>query len=115
MEGCEIKRESEGNLDIVRLDGSLDAFSFPQIDTVLSQLRKESRHRVILDCRGLEYVSSAALGALIGFARKAHEQHGDLKLVSVSPKIMATIELLGFHKILDMAPDVPTAIAIFQD
>ena len=90
-------------------------FSFPQIDAVLSQLRKESRHRVILDCTGLVYVSSAALGALIGFARDAHEQHGDLKLVSVSPNIMATIELLGFHKILDMAPDVPTAIAVFQD
>lgn len=114
MKGCEVQRVSEGDLDIVHLNGSLDAFSFPRMEEILNQLRAENRHRVILDCAGLEYISSAALGALIGFSRRAHEQDGDLKLVSVSPKIMAIIELLGFHKILEIAPDVRAAIATFN-
>lgn len=115
MKECAIDREQAGELDIIHLHGSLDAYSFPQLERVLNELRASNRSRVILDCSRLEYISSAALGALIGFARRAHEQSGDLKLASVSPKIMSIIELLGFHKILEIVPDVEAAVAIFSD
>jgi anti-sigma B factor antagonist len=115
MRGCEIQREAKGELEIVHLSGSMDAYSFPRLEEILNELRDQNRNRVILECSGLDYISSAALGAFIGFARRAHEQNGDLKLVSVSPKIMNIIELLGFHKILEIAADVPAAITIFND
>lgn len=115
MKGCTIRREPSGDLDIVHLEGSLDAYSFPQLESVLNELRELNRNRVILNCLDLDYISSAALGALIGFARRAHEQSGDLKLAAVSPKIMSIIELLGFHKILETVPDVDSAVAIFTD
>jgi anti-sigma B factor antagonist len=115
MKGCTITRELSGELDVVHLEGSLDAYSFPQLEAVLNELRQLNRNRVILNCSELEYISSAALGALIGFARRAHEQGGDLKLASVSTKIMSIIELLGFHKILEIVPDVDAAVAIFSD
>ena len=68
MRECNIQLDEKGDLDILRLDGSLDAYSFPRLETTLSQLQENERNRVILDCSSLEYVSSAALGALIGFA-----------------------------------------------
>jgi len=111
---CIIKNEQRGDLDILFLDGSLDAHSFPRLETALNNLRAEQRNRVILDCSNLGYISSAALGALIGFARRARENGGDLKLVKLSPKIFNIVELLGFHKILEIYPDMDKAEVKFQ-
>ena len=113
MRECTIECEERGDLDILHLDGSLDAYSFPRLETTLNGLRESSRHRVILDCAGLDYISSAALGALIGFARRARENNGDLKLVKLSPKIYNIVELLGFHKILEIYTGMDEAVARF--
>ncbi len=102
MRECEIELEQQGKLDVLRLDGSLDAYSFPRLEQTLTELSEKSRNRVVLDCTGLDYISSAALGALIGFARRARENNGDLKLASLPPKIYNIVELLGFHKILEI-------------
>lgn len=114
MKGCQIRREDQDNFHILHLEGSLDAYSFPQLETALNELRDLEHSRVILDCERLEYISSAGLGALIGFARRARERHGDLKLSGVSPKIQSIVELLGFHKILEILPDVKTAANRFE-
>lgn len=114
MKECVIQREENGQLDILHLDGSLDAYSFPRLETVLNQLRENSRNRVVLDCEGLDYISSAALGALIGFARRAREQNGDLKLAKLSTKIYNIVELLGFHKILEIHTEVDQAVSSFS-
>jgi len=114
MRECIIKREERDDLDIVRLDGALDSYSFQRLETTLNQLRETNRNRVILDCGSLDYISSAALGALIGFARRARENNGDMKLVNLSPKIYNIVELLGFHKILEIHSNLDEAIGKFQ-
>ena len=114
MRECVIQREERGDLDILHLDGSLDAYSFPRLEGALNNLREDQRNRVILDCSGLDYISSAALGALIGFARRAREDNGDLRLAKLSSKIYNIVELLGFHKILQIYDDVETAVKSFE-
>ncbi len=114
MRECVIQREERGDLDILHLDGSLDAYSFPRLEGALNNLREDQRNRVILDCSGLDYISSAALGALIGFARRAREDNGDLRLAKLSAKIYNIVELLGFHKILQIYDDVETAVKSFE-
>lgn len=114
MRECIIEREEKGGLDVLHLDGSLDAYSFPRLESTLNGLRENTRNRVILDCTGLDYVSSAALGALIGFARRARENNGDLKLVKLSPKIYNIVELLGFHKILEIHQEMEQAVESFS-
>ena len=113
MRECVIEREERDQRDVLHLEGSLDAYSFPQLESILNNLGSENRHEVILDCSGLEYISSVALGALIGFARRARESEGDLKLANLSPKIFNVIELLGFHKILEIHKTIEAAEAKF--
>jgi anti-sigma B factor antagonist len=113
MRECTITNEEQGNLDVLHLDGSLDAYSFSRLESALNQLRDNKRNRVVLDCRTLEYISSAALGALIGFARRARENKGDLKLANLSPSIFSIVELLGFHKILEVCSTIDEAAQKF--
>lgn len=109
MRECDITRERREDCDILRLDGSLDAYSFPRLESVLAELREHDRNRVVLDCAKLEYISSVALGALIGFTRKARENGGDMKMANLSAKIYNIVELLGFHRILDIHGTVEEA------
>jgi anti-sigma B factor antagonist len=113
MRACNIEHEKEGDIDILHLEGSLDAYSFPQLEVVLQELQENERSRVILDCTKLEYISSVGLGALIGFARRARENNGDLKLINLSKRIFNIIEMLGFHKILATLPGKAEAIESF--
>lgn len=114
MRECQIKHEARDQVDVVHLDGALDAYSFPRLEAALAKLRDTGRHRIVLDCASLDYINSAALGALIGFARRARESGGDLKLASLTPKIFSIVELLGFDKILQIYPDADRAAEKFN-
>ena len=113
MKECKISLEEYGNVDVVELDGALDSYSFPKLESTLNALRDHHRHQLILNFSKLDYISSAALGALIGFARRARESGGDLKLAQLSDKILTIVELLGFHKVLKIHPDVQAAVEEF--
>lgn len=113
MKGCTVEREQQGELDVIRVDGSLDAESFPHLNGTLKKLREEGRHKVVLDCGNLQYISSANLGALVAFAQSARENGGALKLAQLSDKILEIVKLLGFHKILEICPSVDKALRKF--
>jgi anti-sigma B factor antagonist len=114
MRECVIERIEQDGFDVVRINGSLDSFSFSKLEGALSALKEAQRHRVILDCSGLNYISSVALGALIGFSRQAREQGGNLVLAQLSPKVYNIIELLGFHRILSIHETREAAIQAFS-
>lgn len=113
MRECVIEREEKAGKDVLHLCGALDAYSLQNLEFALDELKQSRRSLVVLECSSLEYISSAALGALVGFARSARESSGDLKLANLSPKIWSIVELLGFHKILEIYPTVDEALARF--
>lgn len=113
MRECVIEREEKQGTDVLHLCGALDAYSLQNLEFALDELKQSQRCLVVLECGNLEYISSAALGALVGFARTAREAGGDLKLANLSPKIWSIVELLGFHKILEIYPTVDEAVEKF--
>ena len=100
LKECQIHHEQSGDIDVLCLDGAMDSYSFPRLESSLNSLQTGRRNRIILDCERLTFINSAALGALIGHARRAREQGGDLKLAALTPKIASIVELLGFDRIL---------------
>lgn len=114
MKDFHIEKETRDTVQLVRLGGSLDMYSFPRLETQLNALFQQSQYRIVLDCRDLDYIGSAGLGALIGFAKQAREHHGDLKLLNVPERIYKIIELLGFTKVLQVFNTEADALASFS-
>jgi anti-anti-sigma factor len=114
MKDFRIEQESRGNIQLIRLQGSLDMYSFPRLESHLQTLFQQGRYAIMLDCSQLDYVGSAGLGVLIGFAKQAREHDGDLKLLRVPERIYKIIELLGFTKVLQVYNTEDTALASFQ-
>jgi anti-sigma B factor antagonist len=114
MKDFRIDRESRGAVQLIRLSGSLDMYSFPRLEAQLNAVFQEGQYCVVLDCRELDYVGSAGLGALIGFAKQAREHNGDVRLLNVPDRIYKIIELLGFTKVLRVHNTEEDAVASFQ-
>ena len=114
MKPFQINHTASGAVQLVRLTGSLDMHSFPRLETELKSLFKQGNHRLVIDCHDLDYIGSAGLGALIGFAKEAREHDGDLRLLNVPPHIYRIIELLGFTKVLQVHTAEAAAVASFQ-
>ena len=113
MKDFRIQREDKGNIQIVRLSGSLDMYSFPRLETQLSGMFQQGQYGIVLDCRDLDYIGSAGLGALIGFAKQAREHSGDVKLLNVPDRIFKIIELVGFTKVLQVYQTEESALDSF--
>lgn len=114
MKDFEIEKESRGSIQIVRLAGSLDMYSFTRLETQLNALFDEGQYCLVLDCRRLDYVGSAGLGALVSLAKRAREHKGDVRLLGVPDRIYKIIELLGFTKVLVVYDTEEKAVASFQ-
>ena len=92
----EIKKNE--NKVIIEVGGRLDTITAP----VLEQRINESIvgiNTLILDFRGLEYISSAGLRVLLGTQKKI-QKNGSMKLINVCEDVMEVFEMTGFADIL---------------
>ena len=114
MKEFRIDCENRGEIRLVKLTGSLDMYSFPRLETLLNTHLQQGHYAILLNCKDLDYIGSAGLGALIGFAKQAREKRGDVKLLNVPDRIYKIIELLGFTKVLQVHGDEAAALASFN-
>jgi anti-sigma B factor antagonist len=66
---------------------------------------------VVIDCAGLDYVSSAGLRVFLLASR--HAQRGGLKfaICGLTPAVRDVFELSGFSRVMAVHPDRATALA----
>jgi len=109
-----IEQSEQSGIQILSLDGYLDAHTAPQFEAVIQKHLEAGRVRIIVDCGKLTYISSAGLGVFMSFIEEIREQGGDIKLASISPKVYQVFEVLGFPELFQIEPDIPAAAARFH-
>ena len=92
----EIKRTAEET--IIELVGRLDTTTAPDLDKTINQDIADVKDLVI-DIKGLQYISSAGLRVLLG-AQKKMQKIGSMKVTNVCEEIMEVFEMTGFSDIL---------------
>jgi anti-sigma B factor antagonist len=92
----EIKKNAkETTLEVV---GRLDTITAPVLEKTISENIGDTQI-LILDFKGLEYISSAGLRVLLG-AQKKMKNNGSMKLIGVCEEVMEVLEMTGFADIL---------------
>ena len=92
----EIKRNTEET--IIKLVGRLDTTTAPALDRTMNEDIADVKH-LVLDLKGLEYISSAGLRVLLG-AQKKMQKIGSMKVTNVREEVMEVFEMTGFADIL---------------
>ena len=92
----EIKRNADEI--VLEVAGRLDTTTAPALDKTIGENIKDTKN-LILDFKGLEYISSAGLRVLLS-AQKKMQQIGSMKVINVCDDVMEVFEMTGFADIL---------------
>ena len=92
----EIKRNAEET--IIELAGRLDTTTAPALDKTITNDLGETKN-LVLNVKGLEYISSAGLRVLLA-AQKKMQKVGTMKVTNVREEVMEVFEMTGFADIL---------------
>ena len=92
----EIKKNAEAT--IIEVAGRLDTMTATTLDKTINEDIGEVKN-LVLDLKGLEYISSAGLRVLLG-AQKKMQKIGSMKVTNVCGVVMEVLEMTGFADIL---------------
>jgi len=99
-----LARSQEGGVSVLTLSGYLDAYTAPQFEKAIQEEYDSGRIRIVVDCAGLTYISSAGLGVFMSFIEDVREAGGDIKICSVVPTVYEVFEILGFPELFEIVP-----------
>jgi anti-sigma B factor antagonist len=92
----EIKKNQEET--IIEIVGRLDTITAPALDKTINEDIGDTKN-LVLDVKGMEYISSAGLRVLLA-AQKKMQKIGSMKVMNVCEEVMEVFEMTGFADIL---------------
>ena len=104
---------SEGDLAVIRLEGFVDAHTAPEFESELQRAIDAGRVQIVVNCKDLDYISSAGLGVFMGCIEQVRDLGGDIKISNLVPKVFHVFELLGFHQLYDLTETEEQAVEKF--
>lgn len=96
-----IERNVKGAAVTLKIVGRLDTSTAPALEAAVDGLAADVKE-LVLDCGGLEYVSSAGLRVILK-AQKRMNVQGRMKLTGVNETILEVFDITGFADILTIA------------
>ena len=95
----EIKKNAEAT--VIEIVGRLDTITAPALDKTIQEDIGDTKN-LVLDVKGMEYISSAGLRVLLS-AQKKIQKIGSMKVINVCEAVMDVFEMTGFADILVIA------------
>lgn len=84
---------------LIEVEGDVDASSSIFLDEALTKAEDESPN-VLVDCKKLEYISSAGLGVFMSRIDGMEESGRKLVLFGLSEKVVNVFQILGLDQLL---------------
>ena len=86
---------------VIEIVGRLDTITAPALDKTINEDIGDTKN-LVLDVKGMEYISSAGLRVLLS-AEKKMQKIGSMKVTGVRAEVMDVFEMTGFADILVIA------------
>ena len=108
-----IKDKGGLSATVASIDGSIDATSIQQFQSVMDKLVERGVKNLILDCAKVSYINSTGLGTLLKYADQFDGFGGHMAFVRVPNKVLLVMEMLGFNALFNIMPDETAALNTF--
>ena len=96
-----ITKKQEGTALTVILEGRLDTNTAPEFQVEVEPMLG-GINELMLDCKALDYISSAGLRVLLTFEQKLEGQGKTMQLCHVNDIIRDVFDVTGFLEILNI-------------
>lgn len=95
----EITQEKVNDIAVISLSGRLNVTTTVELEQVFTKLLEEKQTKVLVECRELEYISSAGLRVLLTAAKQFKKISGEIALAGLSQNVKQVFEISGFTSI----------------
>jgi anti-sigma B factor antagonist len=85
---------------IIEISGDLDASSSMQLDSVIAQAIQDKENKIIVNCKNLNYISSAGLGVFMSYIQDFKDNSIFFSLCDLSEKVRNVFNILGLEKLI---------------
>ena len=109
----QITSRDENGITVFALVGRVDSAGASEMDQVLQNSAAEGKYKMVLDMAGVTYINSAGLRTLADILTQNRDNHGDLRLVALNPKVERVFKIIGFDKFFATYNTVEAAKANF--
>ena len=103
-----------GDCAVLRLTGELDIYTAPKLRERVVHLIDSGTRHIIADLRGVDFLDSTGLGALVGSLKRLRTREGSLKLVTNADRIREIFRITGLDRAFMLYPSVMDAITTDQ-
>ena len=95
----EIKNSLDGDIFTIYVIGEVDASSSIYLDESISDATSKHK-KIIVDCKELEYISSAGLGVFMSYINDLEDQGIRMVIYGLSDKVKHVFQILGLDQLL---------------
>ncbi len=106
----EIFEKRENDTAIFTLNGRLDSNTSPEFDEKITESIENGTRFIVVDCKNLDYITSAGLRILNKTAKKLKQLDGKIVLCSMEDYVREVFEISGFDTFLPIVPDLEAAL-----
>jgi len=111
----QIQADRKGKVIVLSLSGHFDLATHERFRKIFESLFTGNVKYFVCDLKDVVFISSVAIGLLVGANEKARETGGDLRLSGVNKKILKPFEVMRFDKIFKIFDTVDDAVSSFED
>ncbi|CAG0964227.1 Anti-sigma-B factor antagonist [Anaerolineae bacterium] len=112
MEKPVINTEMKGSVAVITVNGRIDSETSPALDVELTKAAS-GNSKLVIDLKGVDYMSSAGLRAITKASQAAEEKGGAVKLASVPEEINSVMYTVGLNQKISSYATVDEAVASF--
>lgn len=107
----EISESALNGVTILKLSGRLDGVAAPELEKKLNEALVGGSERLVFDCSGVEYASSAGLRVFLLAAKQLRTRGGRCGFAALTPPLREVFSISGFLDILEVHDTVAQAAA----
>ena len=106
--------ELDNSVLILRADGGINADNAAQFVADLEKIVDAGLRKIIVDCAGLDHISSYGIGVLLRVHKRLAGHGGDVKLAGIHTGLVRLLQIARMDAIFEIYPDVNRARLAFR-
>jgi len=106
--------ELDNSVLILRADGGINADNAAQFVGDLEKIVDAGIRKIIVDCTGLDHVSSYGIGMMVRLHKRLARHGGDVKLAGLHSTLVRVLQIARMDAYFDIYPDVNRARLAFR-
>lgn len=112
-EVMDCRLESHADVDVLHVAGRLDLVSSNTLKDSVRQRLQQKRTRLVLEMRGLDFINSSGLGALVSIFKDVRLVNGRLILAGLAPYVQEIFEITQLTNVFEICKTESDAIQSF--